>query len=112
MAEESKPKAPEKPVVKYEGVEYPLIKDMTEREMFDAERLGGHSIDEMPHYTAGLLLAYFTLRRAGVEMTFDDFIDRSGFEVAEATPPLPAAVASDTESLTDGDLTESAGSLR
>lgn len=100
------------PVVKYGGVEYPLVVDMTERERFDAERLGGHSIDEMPHYTGGLLLAYFTLRRAGVELTFDDFLDKSGFEIAEATPPLPEAVESDPESPTDGALTETVGSRR
>ena len=110
MAAIEKPAA--RAVVRYKKVEYPLIQDMTEREMFDAERLGGNSIDEMPHYTAGLLLAYFTLRRAGVEMSFDDFIDKSGFKVAAQTVPLASAAESGTDGTSDGDLTESAGSLR
>lgn len=73
--------------VRYEGHEYPLVRDLTEREKFDAERLSGQSIDVLGNYTSYLLLAYFTLRRAGFTLTFDEFLDGAAFEVAEATPP-------------------------
>jgi hypothetical protein len=79
-------------VVKYAGVEYPLITELTEREKFDAERISGRSLDEMGNYTAAQLLAYFTLQRAGEGMSFDTFLDVSGFEFVEQAP-LPLAGA-------------------
>lgn len=78
-------------VVKYAGVEYPLITELTEREKFEAERIAGRSLDDLGNYTAALILAYFTLRRAGEQMSFDTFLDTSGFEFEEKDPPLAAA---------------------
>ena len=85
-------------VVKYAGVDYPLVMELTEREKFDAERLAGRSLDDLHNYTAALILGFFTLRRAGAELTFDEFLDTSGFEFVEGEPPLSAAAVTGSES--------------
>lgn len=104
---------PEKNIcVKYKGVGYPLVAELTERERYESERMTGQSLDTMGIYTQGLCVSYFTLRRAGVEMTFDAFLDVSGFEITDRQDPPPdsslPAAAADGES-SGGDPTETDG---
>lgn len=89
-------------VVKYDGVEYELPSDLTERERFDAERLSGRSLDEIGTYTRVLLIAYFALRRAGISPAWDDFLDGGGFQL-DTRPPLV------DESQDEGALSETGG---
>jgi hypothetical protein len=77
-------------VVKYADVEYPLITELSEREKFEAERIAGRSLDDLGNYTAALILAHFTLKRAGEQMSWDTFLDTSGFEFVEKDVPLAA----------------------
>jgi len=100
---------PAQPIVKYEGRDFPIIQDLTEREKFDAERLSGQSIDELGNYTSMLLLAYFTLKRSGFTFTFDEFIDDGAFEVAEAPPPLDEPPGNELATLNESDPTENGG---
>ena len=108
MADDETPEA--RPVVLYRGTEYQILQDLTEREKFDAERLSGKSLDEMGNYTAALLCAYFTLRRAGHSLTFDEFLDVSGFEFTNETPvPLDSPAGSVSDVSPGVDLTEIGG---
>jgi len=106
--------APEKgpPVVRYNGVEYRIITEMTERERFDAERISGRSLNEVPGYTAVLLMAFFTLKRQGIAITFDEFLDGGGFVIAEETPPPTQASENDEKQPSDVVHIAAAGSQR
>lgn len=104
-------------VVKYKDVEYPIIggeagdvtEVLTEREKFDAERMTGQGWNQMGGYTSAQVLAFFTLRRAGITMTFDDFLDSSGFEFDRQEVPLAEASVTESEPPSGGDLTETDG---
>lgn len=73
----NKKKKPDQvPFVTYDGVEYPLITEMTHKEYYLAERYTQTSVQNLGAYTTGLLLAFFTLRRAGHELDWDEWLDQ------------------------------------
>jgi len=86
--------APGIAIVRYQGAEYVMVTELTEREKYDAERITERSLFDLQGYTLALLLAYFTLKRhAGYEGDFDNFLDASGFQLDEQAPPLAPSVA-------------------
>lgn len=96
-----------RPVIRYDGVEYTPISELTEREKFEAERITGRPLTSLEDtYTGGLLIAYFTLRRAGVAFTWDEFLDSAAFEFGEAAVPLDGSTAGPSS---DGSLTGTGG---
>lgn len=74
-------------VVRYNDVEYPLITELTKREVIEAEQLAG-SVHVLGAGTMALLLGYFSLRRADVMIGWDVFLDDAEITLEEVPAPL------------------------
>lgn len=99
-------------IITYQGVDYPVAREITPREVITIEAHARQSLDEMGSFTRGIYFGWTTLRRVAEfkDLDFDAWVDADEFAVRNE--PVPFAVAepatngsdvTDSQPATDGD---------
>lgn len=92
-------------IITYHGVDYPVAREITPREVITIEAHARQSLDEMGSFTRGIYFGWTTLRRVAEfkDLDFDAWVDADEFSVRN--DPVPFAV--DEPETSGSDVTDS-----